>query len=352
MSHDFHALAIDGIRPEIGGEANSVTFNVPPELAETFQWQAGQHLTLRFHLDGAEHRRCYTISNPPGEALRISVKKVPGGLVSNHIATGLAAGDRIDVLPPFGSFALVPGQLARRTHYFFGAGSGITPLYAMINAVLEDEPHSVAHLVYGNKTADGIIFRKELDTLEAGYPERFSVRHVLSSPSLWSMFTPWRSGRVDAEIVKAVLTETPPVAQDTQYWICGPGAMNADVKAALMALDVPADRIHMESFGGTKAPDKSAEGVDATARISLNGDTRDIPVLAGQTVLEAVRAADLAPPFSCQSGVCGACKARLTDGRVHMHSRMALDDGEIDKGEILTCQSVAMSEQLAVRFED
>lgn len=352
MTRDFHALRVADIRAEIGGAATSVTFDVPAELSGTFRWRAGQHLTLRFDLNGEEHRRSYTISNPPGAALRITVKRVEGGLVSNHVGDHLQPGDMVEVMPPFGGFALVPGATARRTHYLFGAGSGITPLYAMINAVLEHEPHSVAHLIYGNHDASSILLLDELEALAAAHPGGFTLRHVLSAPSVRGRFTPWRRGRVDADAIADAIAETPPIAQDVQYWICGPGSMNGDVKSALMALDVPANRVHMESFGGDTALDTSVEGIAATVRVTLNGTTHDLPVAPGQTLLDAARAAGLTPPFSCQSGVCGACRAGLTEGKVHMRARMALEDDEIAGGEVLTCQSVALTHRLGISFPD
>jgi ring-1,2-phenylacetyl-CoA epoxidase subunit PaaE len=352
MQRDFHPLTVSEVRKEIGGAAISVTFDIPPVLTDLFKWAAGQHLTVRFLIDGEEHRRSYTISNPPGSALRITVKRVKGGTVSNHIGDTLSAGDRVDVMPPFGQFTLTPGALKRRTHYFFGAGSGITPLYAMINTVLANEPHSVTHLIFGNANADSIIFREELDQFLAQYPQRFTLRHVLSHPSLLSWFSPWRTGRLDAEAVQDAIAETPPVAQDAQYWICGPGSMNTDLRAALRNMDVPDDRIHSESFGGDTESDLSVSGIAATARIELNGAWHDVPVAAGQTLLEAARSAGLNPPFSCQSGVCGACMAHLTEGTVHMRNRVALEDEDVSKGLILCCQSVATQKSVALRFDD
>ncbi|CUK09664.1 1,2-phenylacetyl-CoA epoxidase, subunit E [Ruegeria denitrificans] len=352
MQRDFHTLTVADTRQEIGGAATSVTFDVPPALADLFQWAPGQHLTVRFQIAGAEQRRSYTISNPPGSALRITVKRVKDGIISNHIGDTLSAGDTVEVMPPFGHFTLQPGPLKRCTHYFFGAGSGITPLYAMIKSVLADEPHSTAHLIYGNANANSIIFCDELEQMQAQHPDRFTLRHVLSHPSLLSWFSPWRTGRLDADTIQAALAETPPVAQDTHYWICGPGSMNSDIRGALRNLDVPDDRIHMESFGGDIEDDLSETGMAATARISLGDKVADVPVAAGQTILDAALAAGLNPPFSCQSGVCGACVAYLEDGSVHMRNRMALEDRDVEKGQILCCQSVATQKNLSVRFED
>ncbi len=350
MDNEFHNLTVAELRQEIGGDATSVTFTAPTGMEEHFQWQAGQHLPLRFLIDGQEHRRCYTISNPPDQPLRITVKRVKGGIVSNHIADRLAVGDCIQAQLPSGRFSLEPGHLKRRTHYFLGAGSGITPLFSMINTVLSSEPHSVAHLLYGNKNAKSIIFHEELDALTTAYPERFTVRHVLSSPSMWTWFSPWRSGRLDAATIATAIEETPPIAQDVQYWICGPGEMNKSTRSALLGLDVPANRIHMESFGGAAAVDTKVEGISATASITVNGGKHTVSVAAGQTVLEAALGAGLRPNYSCQSGVCGSCKARLKEGRVHMRAQMALDDKEVADGDILTCQSVAETETLIIEY--
>ncbi|UWQ89562.1 ferredoxin--NADP reductase [Rhodobacteraceae bacterium M382] len=351
MNSDFHPLTISDIHREIGGQATSVTCVVPPELGETFSWQAGQHLPLRFVIDGKEHRRCYTISNPPGAPLRITVKRVQNGVVSNHIADSLKVGHTLEAMPPLGQFMLQADPMARRTHYFFAAGSGITPLFAMIKELLAHEPHSVAHLIYGNRTADGILFCEELDALANDHSGRFTLRHMLSSPSIWSWFSPWRSGHITTKAISAAFAETPPVAQDVRYWICGPGEMNKNVRDALMALDVPASRIHLESFGGGGIlAGTNITGIAATALVTLKGRRHNIAVPADQTLLEAALAAGLKPPYSCQSGVCGACKARLTKGNIRMHTQMALTETDIAQGDVLTCQSVAQTSKLEIEF--
>ena len=223
-SGGFHRLRVLETRAETQ-EATSLIFAVPPRLRETFRWRAGQHITLRFHLEGAEVRRSYSISSAPvaGDPLCITVKRVAGGLVSNYINERVSAGDAIDVMPPFGSFCLDPDPQARRTYYFFGAGSGITPLYAMVRSVLAAEPHSVAHLAYGNGHAEAVIFGAGLAQLEEDAGGQLTVRHILSSPSWWSSFRYWRRGRIDADAVADFIDEHPPYAQDARYYVCGAG---------------------------------------------------------------------------------------------------------------------------------
>ncbi|MEX3007780.1 2Fe-2S iron-sulfur cluster-binding protein [Hoeflea sp. TYP-13] len=353
MSREFHPLTVLDVSDEIGGMAKTVVFDMPDRLKETFAWRAGQHLSVRFVLNGKEERRSYSICSSPvsGESLRITVKRNKDGLVSNHINDTVKKGDVIDVMPPFGTFCLDAAPNLRRTHYFFGAGSGITPLFAMLHSVMCCEPHSTVHLAYGNKNAESILFRESLAELSETHAGRLGIHHVLSAPSMWSGFACWRKGTVDETAVEALITGNPPYAQDAQYYVCGPGGMNKTVRQALMSLDVPANRIHMESYCNTAEIDDTIKGVAATARITLKGKTRDIQISQDQTVLEAARRAGLVPPFSCQSGVCGACRANLKDGSVHMRARTALEDAEIDNGKVLTCQSVPTSERLSIVYD-
>lgn len=351
MDGGFHRLRVSETRAETE-RATSLLFEVPEGLREAFRWKAGQHVTLRFHLRGEEVRRPYSISDKPeGGCLRVTVKRHEGGLVSNHVNDRVAAGDVVEVMPPFGGFYLDPDPRARRTYYFFGAGSGITPLFAMIGSVLVSEPYSVARLAYGNVDAGSVIFREELARMEEGSQGRLVVRHVLSSPSWRSSLAHWRRGRVDARCVADLIDEYPPYAQDTRYYVCGPGGMNAAVRRALVDIDVPDSRIHMESYGPVEPPDDSVDGVAAEATVRLGGATLIVPVAAGQTVLGATRAADETPPFSCESGVCGACRAMLRRGRVHLRARMALTDADISRGAILTCQALPITPRLTVEYD-
>ena len=164
----FYPLRVAETHSEIAGHAKSVCFEIPSNLKGTFIWRPGQHITLRFELNGADVRRSYSISSSPlsGDPLRISVKRVDGGLVSNHINDKVQVDQVIEVMPPFGSFCLDPDASRRRTHYFFAAGSGITPIFAMLESVLMAEPHSVAHLIYGNTSAKTILFKEGLTQLD------------------------------------------------------------------------------------------------------------------------------------------------------------------------------------------
>ena len=285
-------------------------------------------------------------------ALRFTVKRVQNGLVSNYINDNIVPGNVINVTPPFGNFCFEPDVRARRTCYFFAAGSGITPIYAMIRTMLAAEPYSVAYLVYGNADVRSTIFYTALTDLEEASEGRLVVRNVLSRSSFWSSGNCWRRGRIGATVVARFIAEHPPEAQNTQYFICGPGQMNATVRTALRNLDVPDYRIRLESYGGASAQmDLSVDGCESEARITLNGQSVQVSVKASQTLLEAIRAAGGMPPYSCQSGVCGSCRAQITRGTVHMRSRMALEDKEIAGGAILTCQAVPTTPKVVLSFD-
>ena len=329
-----------------------MTFQVPPPLREAFRWRAGQHITLRFRIKGREERRPYSISETPfgDRPLRITVKRIRGGLVSNHIHRKVGSGEVVDVMPPFGGFCLDAYPRKRRTHYFFGAGSGITPLYAMIGSVLAAEPHSTALLAYGNTDSEGIIFRDALALLEKGSGGRLRVRHILSSPTGRASFRHWRRGRIGAATVAEFIDEHPPYAQDTRYYVCGPGDMNTVVRAALLGIDVPEERIHTESYRPTTPPDDSVAGVGAAMTVRLNGETLSVEAAPGRTILDAVRDAGATPPYSCESGVCGACRARLRDGSAHLRATMALTRAEIARNVILTCQALPTAPRLTVDY--
>ncbi|MDA7966494.1 2Fe-2S iron-sulfur cluster-binding protein [Ruegeria sp.] len=352
-ARDFHPLTVLNTREELGGLAKTIMFDVPDGLRETFAWRPGQHLSFRFTIDGEEQRRSYSISSSPftDQPLRITVKRVRNGVVSNHINDSVKKGDVIDVMPPFGGFCLDPGATARRTHYFFGAGSGITPLYAMLGSVMAAEPNSFAHLVYGNTDETSILLSDELNAVWEMNPDRMTLHHIFSKPGFWSSAEYWRKGIIDRPAIEALIAENPPYAQDTQYYVCGPGGMNQAVKAALMSLDVPVSRIHMESYGGMADIDTGIEGMAATAQVTLDGARHSIAVAKGQTILDAAKSAGLKPPFSCQSGVCGACRAKLIKGDVQMRARMALEDADIAKGAILTCQSLPVTDTLSLSYD-
>lgn len=233
----------------------------------------------------------------------------------------------------------------------------------MINTVLLEEPHSTCHLLYANRDDTSIIFKDEFEKLQARFPKRLTVSHILSKPRWTSSFNYWQSGRIDQTVIAKFISEHPPYAQDTQYYLCAPNALLSIIQSGLQSIDVPSDRIHFETFGGKLVTavakkdygngisvDSSAKGVSGTVTVKLNGETHTVQTKENETLLDNMLANDVDAPYSCQSGVCGTCKCKLADGAVAMRTNMALDDEEIKQGYVLSCQTVCQTNNVQIEI--
>ena len=281
MSKNFHILRIKDIVRETD-EALSLVLEVPEPLKEKFQYTQGQFLTLKFEINGLEQRRSYSMSSCPlDEHLAITVKRVKNGVVSNYISERLRPGDDVAVMEPDGRFftPLDPDQ--RKTYYLFGAGSGITPLYSILKTVLEEEPKSTVHLLYGNRSEESIIFKKQLGALQTRYDGQLTVDYLLSKPKrekpagiagLFSKGTlNWtgKTGRIDVAHVESFLEAHPVRGKAAEYFICGPGNMIDTVEAALLKAGVDKKHIHAERFTTAGAIENKNEKVVAGAQVKV-----------------------------------------------------------------------------------
>ena len=368
MSTSFHSLTVKEIISETE-DAFSVVFEVPEELSNSFQYKAGQYLTLRFNIDGTEARRAYSMSSAPFEKdLKVTVKRVKGGLVSNYIADQVFVGSAVDVMPPQGRFTTKIKDDNRRTYYFFGAGSGITPLMSLIKTILEDEPQSTIFLLYGNRDEDCIIFKDELTQLSEKYAGQLIVEHTLSQPlkqrtgGITGFFKKakmnWQGqiGRIDRKCITRFLDENPKRYDDTVYYICGPGGMIDTVEAALLGNGIPKDRINIERFVNEHDAKKSnnlptSDGAAKKVTITLDGEIIRLTVPKGKTILDALIEEKYEPPYSCRAGSCSTCIGKVLNGKVEMEACYALDDDEIEEGYVLTCQSHPVTEEVEITYE-
>lgn len=341
---------------ELTKDAVAVSFDVPQALYEVFGYKPGQYLTLQFNLNGEQVRRSYSLCSSPvvEEPLRIGVKRVKDGLVSNHINDNVKVGDIIDVLPPDGRFYAEVDADNYKTYYLFSAGSGITPILSIALTVLYTEPHSFVHMIYGNSTQESIMFKQELDELQEQYADRFILVHSLSRPKESWFSSPefeYRKGRVDAEAIQWFINEYPPYAQNVEYYICGPGKMIESTQKTLKGIDVPDERVYVESFGGGSVK-STVEGVEnAQLSADIFGQEATATVAKGKTVLRALIDAGYDPPYSCEGGVCSTCKCKVIAGEVIMKNNMALTDKEVADGYVLSCQSVPTTAKVKVVYE-
>ena len=359
MSLHFHPLRVKSIRPDTD-EAVIVSFDVPAELAEQFRFSHGQHLTLRATLDGSDERRSYSIcaGTFDGE-LRVGVRKVPGGRFSTWINERLQPGNTIQVMAPEGRF-FVPLEPASARHYLgIAGGSGITPILSIMKTVLAAEPKSRFTLIYGNRKQHSTMFLEELEDLKDRYLSRLTLHLVFSQEAT---DLPLYEGRLTRSKIGEFLAGAIDAERIDHAFVCGPYGVNDEAEAALRAAGVAAERIHIERFGipdesgpGRAAAQAPREGDAADARIVIirDGVSREIDFHAEQgNVLDAAAAAGLEVPFSCKSGVCCTCRARLLEGEVRMARNFALEKHEVAAGFILTCQAHPLTERVVISFDE
>lgn len=357
MSNEFYQLQVVSVSHPIK-EATTITFNVPPHLLSSFTYHPGQHLVIKFIINGEEARRSYSLNSNPfeDETLEVTIKRVRGGLVSNYVGDHLKAGEELSVMMPQGRFYANVEEDAYKTYFLFAAGSGITPIISILKSVLAASPNSSVNLLYGNSNQDTIIFKEELDELLNQYPERLQIVHTLSAPNIWSSWKQWdgEKGRINGEAIERFITNHPPIAQSTEYYICGPGAMNVEARDTLISLQIPKELIHIEQFGGdVKAVSKEINAVDnAQLKATINHQDYQLCVPKGKTLLEALKDANANPPYSCQSGICGTCTAKIVSGKAEMKSSIALDESEIAAGIILTCQALPTTASIAIEYKE
>ncbi len=353
----FHTLTIRDIRQETP-DTISVCFEIPDELAEDYRYLPGQHLSLKTEIDGEELRRSYSICSSVSDGeMRVAIKRHPHGVFSNHANDHFRPGDRIEVMPPQGRFTLEANTDNRKHYLLFAAGSGITPIIAILKTILEHEPDSRVTLVYGNRDVKHIIFRHRLHALKNAHVDRFNLIHVLSRESRGSDF---QNGHIDADKLATLNEKIVPLANIDDVYICGPQLMIKDLRDALTKqYGLEKSQIHLELFGVSQAAAAEREQVDPStladqARITVIVDGKESRVTmtdASESILDAALNAGSDLPFACKGGVCATCRAKVIHGEVRMDTNYALDEDEVDQGYVLTCQAHPVSDEVTVDYD-
>jgi ring-1,2-phenylacetyl-CoA epoxidase subunit PaaE len=361
MAIHFHPLTVRRITQDAAGSA-AFTLVVPTELRNAFDFQPGQFLTLRAGVDGQEARRSYSICSPRSRYIQsgeldIGIKPVEGGTFSAWALAQLRPGMTIDVIPPDGRFT--PRIAGARRRFGFAAGSGITPMLSIIATTLEAERDSQFTLVYGNQRISTIMFNEALQDLKDRYPARLSLVHLLSRQA---QEVELLNGRIDEGKVAELLRTIIPADSIDEVFLCGPEGMIESAQRALLAAGIAAERIHTERFFavGQPSPVPPAQTRGATSVISrahrleivLDGKTHHLAIGDDDKVLDAALEAGLDLPYSCRGGVCCTCRARVLEGKVQMEKNFTLEQWEIDKGFVLTCQSRPLTPRLVVSYDE
>ena len=352
----FHRLPIASVERETR-DAIAITFAVPDALADQFRFEPGQHLTLRASVGGEDLRRSYSICSAVQDGgLRIAVKKSPGGAFSTWANEALAAGATLDVMPPMGHFNVPLDATARRHYLGFAAGSGITPLLSIVKTTLAAEPLSRFTLFYGNRASGTVMFKEELAALKDVYLERFNLAHVLSREA---QDIDLLHGRIDRDKAGALLDHWVRLADIDTAFVCGPEGMMEAVIEALKARGFPDSRIKVERFASSipkhqhvARPLPEAAASECEVTVIIDGSRKSFLLeREKESILDAGLRNGIELPYSCKGGVCSTCRCRLIEGEVDMDVNFALEDYEVARGFILSCQSYPATDRVLIDFD-
>ncbi|XUA17402.1 1,2-phenylacetyl-CoA epoxidase subunit PaaE [Citrobacter sp. OP27] len=348
----FHSLTVAKVEPETR-DAVTITFAVPQTLQNAYAFRPGQHLTLKAKLAGEELRRCYSICRRavPGE-ISVAVKAIEGGRFSRYARDEIKAGMALEVMIPQGNFGYQP-QPERSGHYLaIAAGSGITPMLAIVETTLQAEPDSAFTVIYGNRSSQSMMFRQQLADLKDTYPTRLQLLSIFSQETLDSALL---HGRIDGEKLHALSRSLLNFSQFDEAFICGPAAMMDDAETALIALGMPQNAIHLERFNTPGSTVRHSSSVQADGQtVTLRQDGRDRAIVLSaddESILDAAlrQGADL--PYACKGGVCATCKCKVLRGEVSMATNYSLEPDELAAGYVLSCQSLPLTADVIVDFD-
>lgn len=335
-------------------DAISIVFQ-QPETA--ISYKSGQFLTLIIPIHGKEVRRSYSLCSSPfvDQDLVVTVKRVENGLMSNWLPDNVKAGDTLRVMEPMGQFTTEYKQDQKRHVVMFAGGSGITPIMSILKSLLTQEPETMVSLIYCNRDEESIIFKKALEHWETQHQGRLQVIHVLDqAPMNWQGY----SGLLNPDMLKNLFERIPNWGlEKTTYYMCGPEGMMNNVETLLADHAIPKEKIIKESFvQGTTQKTPAAQ--DATAAeqkarevtIRYDGEDYKVTVPPGKPILETALDAGIDLPYSCQSGLCTACRGKALSGKIKMDEEEGLSSKEREEGYVLICVGHPLSDDVVIEI--
>ncbi|MFM7330150.1 MAG: 1,2-phenylacetyl-CoA epoxidase subunit PaaE [Brachymonas sp.] len=362
MAIHFHSLFVKRIEA-LTSASVQITLAVPPDLRYTFEFQSGQFLTLRAQINGESVRRSYSICSTPSllasrQEICVGIKRVDGGVFSTWATTQLQAGCEMDVMPPDGRFIVKKPDAKMRLA--IAVGSGITPILSIAEHTLATEPSSRFTLVYGNQRTNTIMFGEALQDLKDRYPSRLQLIHILSRQATE---LPLSHGRIDAAKIAELTRSLIDANAVDEAFICGPEAMIESAETALQTAGVAKERIHSERFAAANTaqsvapraasiPANSVKDHPYSLEVILDGKANALHMGDEDTVLDSALEAGLDLPYACKGGVCCTCRAKVIEGKVSMDKNYTLEQWEIDKGFVLTCQARCQTQRVVVSFDE
>lgn len=352
----FHSIKVADIYKETK-DCAVISFEIPEDLKSEFQFKQGQHLTLRTMIEGNEVRRSYSLCSSPIEnKWKVAVKKINEGLFSTFVNEKLRKGDVLDVMAPNGTFFTEIDPSKAKNYIAFAAGSGITPILSIIKTHLALEPNATFKLFYLNRTVKSIVFKEEIEQLKNVYFNRFEIFHFLTKEHRPSELF---NGRFTKEKIQILTDKIIDVPQVDACFICGPEEMIYLLRDELTSAGLTKDKIHFELFTSgiseadkqriSKIIEKKVEGTEVTI---IDGGKEFHFVMGDDfdNILDGALAAGADLPFACKGGVCSTCRCQVVEGTAEMKLNYSLEEDELAKNYILSCQAVPTSKKVVVDF--
>ena len=325
------------------------TFVFKNPIFNKIKYEAGQYLTLLLRINGRKYARPYSFSSTPlvDSLLSITVKRVSNGIVSNYIHNSFKVGDVIEVMEPMGDFVLNKKE-SIYSIYFWGVGSGITPLFSLIKEVLNSRPNTVVHLVYGNKNKDSTIFKTQLKKLQEEHPLVFNMSIFYSQEDTFELNDTNHKGRITSTFVANLLSKNKNTKESLHY-ICGPFGLKELIKNKLQDLEVSMSSIFSEDFELTIDPKELSDVEDSKAIILKRGELFEIFVPKGRSILDMALDQEIEIPYSCQTGNCNSCKAKLIEGQLKMIG-LTKEREDLAQDEFLLCCSYPLTKEIYIEI--
>lgn len=352
----FHSIKVQDIYKETR-DCSVVTFEIPDNLKQEFKYNQGQYLTLKTIIKEQEVRRSYSLCSSPTEnKWQVAIKKIDGGLFSTFINDNLRTGDTIDVMPPNGKFFTITNPAKPKNYIVFAAGSGITPILSIIKTHLTTEPNATFKLFYLNRSVKSIIFKEEIELLKNKYFGRFEIFHFLTKEFRNIELL---NGRFTSDKLKVLSKSIIDIPNTDECFICGPEEMIFLIRDELILAGLDKDKIHFELFssGKTKVDKDRIKSIiehkiQGTQVTIIDGGKEFHFIMDDEfdNILDGAMAAGADLPFACKGGVCSTCRCKVVSGTVEMKVNYALDETEVAKGLILSCQAVPTSKNVVVEF--
>lgn len=349
----FIPLTIKSIQPQTE-QAICIAFDLAPEQLDTFQYQPGQHLTIRHLTDDGELRRCYSICSDTQEDMSIAIKKIDQGQFSTWANAYLKAGDVLEVMPPQGVFFQKAAKAGGQNYLGFAAGSGITPILSIVKSVLNRQAEATFTLVYGNRSWKQTMFSEQIMDLKDRFKERLQLVNIFSRELNDSDIF---NGRIDADKLQQLFQANLISAEADHCFACGPEEMMTAVETVLPTWGIQRSKIHTERFNTGTAPKATAQQMESRSeeRVNIILDGRELIVEVSKqddSILDAALRAGADLPYACKGGVCATCKCKVLEGQVEMAVNYSLEEDEIQKGYVLSCQARPTTANVRLSFDE